>query len=130
MLTVCVALNLVFAAVPWLPNLAAVMGAMFLAMFVSSGFVVLSVGYATGVYSDVSAQNSRGQRFLRGYQLSDANGQVQVTFTSATPGTVTGHASWTGSVSGSAPFTVETDGVAPNSGNAVSRRSLIYTGKN
>jgi MFS transporter, ACS family, aldohexuronate transporter len=51
MLTVCVALNLVFAAVPWLSNVAAVMGAMFLAMFVSSGFVVLSVGYATDVFS-------------------------------------------------------------------------------
>jgi protocatechuate 3,4-dioxygenase beta subunit len=32
---------------------------------------------ALGVYSDVSAQNSRGQRFLRGYQISDANGRVQ-----------------------------------------------------
>jgi hypothetical protein len=50
---------------------------------------------------------------------TDANGRVNVTFTSATPGTVTGHASWTGSVSGSAPFTVQTDGVAPNSADAV-----------
>jgi hypothetical protein len=50
---------------------------------------------------------------------TDANGQVQVTFTSATPGKVTGHASWTGSLSGSAPFTVQTDGTAPDSGDAV-----------
>jgi ACS family hexuronate transporter-like MFS transporter len=50
-LTFCVVLNLAFASVPWLPNLAAVMAAMFLAMFVASGFVVLSVGYATHVYS-------------------------------------------------------------------------------
>jgi intradiol ring-cleaving dioxygenase-like protein len=34
---------------------------------------------ALGVYSDIAAQNSRGQRFLRGYQISDANGQVQPT---------------------------------------------------
>jgi protocatechuate 3,4-dioxygenase beta subunit len=29
---------------------------------------------ATGVYSDVSAQSTLGQRFLRGYQLTDADG--------------------------------------------------------
>jgi hypothetical protein len=50
---------------------------------------------------------------------TNAAGQVQVTFSSATPGTVIGHASWTGSVGGSAPFTVQTDGNAPNSGDAV-----------
>jgi hypothetical protein len=50
---------------------------------------------------------------------TNANGQVQVTFTSATPGMVSGHASWTGSVAGSAPFTLETNGQAPNSGDAV-----------
>ena len=37
-LTCCVLLNLPFATVPWLPNLAAVMAAMFLAMFVAAGF--------------------------------------------------------------------------------------------
>src|SRR5262249_24787739 len=49
---------------------------------------------------------------------TNASGQVQVTFSSATPGKVTGHASWTGSLSGSAPFTVQTDGTAPNSADA------------
>ena len=39
---------------------------------------------ALGVYSDVSAQNSRGQKFLRGYQISDANGEVR--FTTIYPG--------------------------------------------
>jgi ACS family hexuronate transporter-like MFS transporter len=51
LMTICVLLNLAFATVPWLPNVAAVMFVMFLAMFVSSGFVVLSVAYATHVYS-------------------------------------------------------------------------------
>jgi len=50
---------------------------------------------------------------------TNASGQVSVTFTSPTAGTVTGHASSTLSVGGSAPFTVQTDGVAPNSGDAV-----------
>jgi protocatechuate 3,4-dioxygenase beta subunit len=45
---------------------------------------------ALGVYSDVSAQNSRGERFLRGYQICDANGQVQ--FTTIYPGWYTGRA--------------------------------------
>jgi protocatechuate 3,4-dioxygenase beta subunit len=45
---------------------------------------------ALGVYSDVAAQNSRGQRFLRGYQISDANGQVQ--FTTIYPGWYQGRA--------------------------------------
>ena len=51
LMTVCVLLNLAFAAVPWLPNVAAVLCVMFLAMFAASGFVVLSVAYATCVYS-------------------------------------------------------------------------------
>jgi protocatechuate 3,4-dioxygenase beta subunit len=45
---------------------------------------------ALGVYSDVSAQSSRGQRFLRGYQVSDANGEVQ--FTTIYPGWYQGRA--------------------------------------
>jgi protocatechuate 3,4-dioxygenase beta subunit len=45
---------------------------------------------ALGVYSDVAAQSSRGQRFLRGYQISDANGQAQ--FTTIYPGWYTGRA--------------------------------------
>jgi protocatechuate 3,4-dioxygenase beta subunit len=45
---------------------------------------------ALGVYSDVSAQNSRGQRFLRGYQISDSNGEVQ--FTTIYPGWYQGRA--------------------------------------
>lgn len=32
---------------------------------------------ALGVYSDVSAQGTQGQRFLRGYQVSDAHGNVR-----------------------------------------------------
>jgi protocatechuate 3,4-dioxygenase beta subunit len=34
---------------------------------------------ALGFYSDVSAQGTVGQRFLRGYQVSDANGTVRLT---------------------------------------------------
>jgi ACS family hexuronate transporter-like MFS transporter len=51
MLSYCVLLNLPLAAIPWLPGVTAVLAEMFLAMFVSSGFVVLSVAYATHVYS-------------------------------------------------------------------------------
>ena len=47
----CAVANLAFAAIPWLPGLAAVMAAMFVGMFVSGGFLVLSVVYATHVYS-------------------------------------------------------------------------------
>ena len=43
--------SLAFAAVPWLPGVAAVMVELFVAMFVASGFIVLSVAYATHVYS-------------------------------------------------------------------------------
>lgn len=55
LMTVCVLLNLPFAAIPWMPGVAAVLGAMFLAMFVASGFVVLSVAYATHIYSETHA---------------------------------------------------------------------------
>jgi ACS family hexuronate transporter-like MFS transporter len=51
MLTLCVLLNLPLAAIPWMPGVGPVLAEMFLAMFVSSGFVVLSVSYATHVYS-------------------------------------------------------------------------------
>ena len=51
MLAYCAALTLVLAAIPWLPNVAAVMLGMFLAMFAAAGFIVLSVAYATHVYS-------------------------------------------------------------------------------
>jgi ACS family hexuronate transporter-like MFS transporter len=47
----CAGLSLVLAAIPWMSNLAAVMAGFFLAMFVAAGFVVLSVAYATQVYS-------------------------------------------------------------------------------
>jgi ACS family hexuronate transporter-like MFS transporter len=50
MLAVCTVLNVVFFSVPWMPNVWGVLAAMFLAMFVASGFVVLSVAYATHVY--------------------------------------------------------------------------------
>jgi ACS family hexuronate transporter-like MFS transporter len=51
LMTICVLLNLPFAAIPWMSAVPAVLGAMFLAMFVASGFVVLSVAYATHIYS-------------------------------------------------------------------------------
>ena len=55
MLTLCVVLNLVFGCIPWFTGIASVLGSMFLAMFVASGFVVLSVSYATHVYSAAHA---------------------------------------------------------------------------
>jgi len=45
---------------------------------------------ALGVYSDVAAQRSVGQAFLRGYQISDANGNVR--FTTIYPGWYQGRA--------------------------------------
>jgi protocatechuate 3,4-dioxygenase beta subunit len=45
---------------------------------------------AGGLYSDVSANNTVGQKFLRGYQLTDANGGVQ--FTTIYPGWYMGRA--------------------------------------
>jgi len=45
---------------------------------------------ALGLYSDVSAQSTVGQRFLRGYQVSDPNGNVR--FTTIYPGWYTGRA--------------------------------------
>jgi MFS transporter, ACS family, hexuronate transporter len=51
MLAVCALGNLAFGAIPWMPGTAAVMLAMFLAMFVAAGFIILSVAWATRVYS-------------------------------------------------------------------------------
>lgn len=51
---------------------------------------------------------------------TDANGQCTVTFTSDTPGTITGHATVTVTVGGQ-PITVETDATGNNSGDAVKR---------
>jgi protocatechuate 3,4-dioxygenase beta subunit len=45
---------------------------------------------ALGVYSDVGAQGTLGQRFLRGYQVSDASGMVR--FTTIYPGWYPGRA--------------------------------------
>jgi protocatechuate 3,4-dioxygenase beta subunit len=45
---------------------------------------------ALGVYSDVSAQRTVGQAFLRGYQISDASGNVH--FTTIYPGWYQGRA--------------------------------------
>jgi len=50
MLAACCALSLVFGAVPWMSRVEGVLAAMFLAMFVSAGFVVLAVAYATHTY--------------------------------------------------------------------------------
>jgi hypothetical protein len=49
---------------------------------------------------------------------TDVNGQFEVVFTSATAGTVTGHASATLTINGVA-FAIETDGLGDNSGDAV-----------
>jgi uncharacterized protein (TIGR03437 family) len=43
-----------------------------------------------GLYSDESANNTAGRKFLRGYQLSDDNGEVR--FTTIYPGWYTGRA--------------------------------------
>jgi protocatechuate 3,4-dioxygenase beta subunit len=45
---------------------------------------------ALGLYSDIGQQNTSGQKFLRGYQLSDASGAVQ--FTTIYPGWYMGRA--------------------------------------
>jgi protocatechuate 3,4-dioxygenase beta subunit len=45
---------------------------------------------ALGVYSDVSAENTLGQRYLRGYQISDAQGAVR--FQTIYPGWYSGRA--------------------------------------
>lgn len=45
---------------------------------------------AAGVYSDVAAQNSRGKKFLRGYQIADRGGKTQ--FTTIYPGWYQGRA--------------------------------------
>jgi protocatechuate 3,4-dioxygenase beta subunit len=45
---------------------------------------------ASGVYSDVGQNNSVGKKFLRGYQLTDANGKAE--FTTIFPGWYTGRA--------------------------------------
>ena len=47
MMAVCAALSLPFAAIAWTGNLALVLAGMFFEMFVASGFIVLSVAYAT-----------------------------------------------------------------------------------
>jgi protocatechuate 3,4-dioxygenase beta subunit len=45
---------------------------------------------ALGVYSDIGQQNTVGQKFLRGYQVSDSSGNVQ--FTTVYPGWYQGRA--------------------------------------
>lgn len=45
---------------------------------------------ALGVYSDISAQSTLGERFLRGYQLSDSSGNAR--FTTIYPGWYSGRA--------------------------------------
>jgi protocatechuate 3,4-dioxygenase beta subunit len=45
---------------------------------------------AAGVYSDVAANNSVGKKFLRGYQVTDRNGQVE--FKTIFPGWYSGRA--------------------------------------
>jgi ACS family hexuronate transporter-like MFS transporter len=51
LISCCAVASLAFAAIPWIPGVPAVMLEMFVAMFVAAGFVVLSVAYATHVYS-------------------------------------------------------------------------------
>lgn len=63
----------------------------------SSGCLPLAGAYvdiwhcdALGLYSDVQSEGTTGQKFLRGYQITDANGMVQ--FTTIYPGWYTGRA--------------------------------------
>jgi ACS family hexuronate transporter-like MFS transporter len=51
LLTACILLIAPFGFIPWMPGRVAVLATMFLAMFVGSGFVMLSVCWATKVYS-------------------------------------------------------------------------------
>ncbi len=51
MLGACTLLNLAFALIPLTPGTWPALGLMFVAMFVSSGFIVLSVAYANSVYA-------------------------------------------------------------------------------
>lgn len=55
LISCCAAASLAFAAIPWIPGIAGVMLEMFVAMFVAAGFVVLSVSYATRIYSSAHA---------------------------------------------------------------------------
>ncbi len=51
LVTATAALSLPLALAPWVHSLAAVMCLLFLAMFVAGGFIILTVGYATHIYS-------------------------------------------------------------------------------
>jgi ACS family hexuronate transporter-like MFS transporter len=51
MMAVCMVLSLLLIAVPYVPRIWMVMLELFVAMFLASGFVILSVAYATDVYS-------------------------------------------------------------------------------
>ncbi len=51
MLLSTAALSIFLIATPWLPSAGLVMFAMFFAMFVAAGFVIVSIAYATEVYS-------------------------------------------------------------------------------
>jgi len=55
LLLLCCILSLPFFTVPMLPGVLLVMLGLFLSMFVSAGFVVLSVGYATYIYASEHA---------------------------------------------------------------------------
>ena len=57
---------------------------------------------AGGFYSDEAANNTVGRKFLRGYQIADANGAVRFTTISTPAGTRAGRST---STSGSAPST-------------------------
>jgi uncharacterized repeat protein (TIGR01451 family) len=86
-----------------------------------NGFVA-----AAGEHVDVSLTDSSGAAHSAPTGTctgaganTDANGQCAITFTSNSPGKVTGHASSLLLVAGSAPCSVATVGQAPNSGDAV-----------
>jgi ACS family hexuronate transporter-like MFS transporter len=55
MMAACVIFSLPVIAVPYLPAIWMVMPELFLAMFVASGFVILSIAHATHVYSPAHA---------------------------------------------------------------------------
>ena len=79
-----------------------------------------------GAHVDVTLTNSNGATHTAPTGTcttagpnTDAAGQCTITFTSPTPGKVTGNASWTGSLGTPTPFTVTTNGTGGSSGPAV-----------
>ena len=91
-----------------------------------AGFVAATVGHVTAALTDsggaVNTVNGAASTCDDAGDNLDGNGQCTLTFTSAVPGTVTGHASVSLDLTtpqGTITITRSTDGVAPNSDDAV-----------